>query len=126
MIHRIAPKFNEADRYSDLLHYVYRFIHGKIDSSEFEDKARSMFATSAYLIYTIDKLAQSAVKQMAAIVSDPRCIELLTLFYVDSEKATTSPRQEAMYRLSAEGHVDENMYRLEYVTLLFIHVIVCR
>jgi paired amphipathic helix protein Sin3a len=52
------------------------------------------------------------------IVTDSKCLELMTIFSRDLEKTTTGPRQEALYRLCAEQIIqDENIYRLEYVQL---------
>jgi paired amphipathic helix protein Sin3a len=54
------------------------------------------------------------------VVSDSRSLEMLNLFQVDRCKPTTSSRQEAMYRLCAESHVDENLFRFEYVRPLLL------
>lgn len=56
--------FNEKDRYSELLSLITDFLDGKIESAEFEEKSRLMYTTSAYLVYTIDKLTQALVKQV--------------------------------------------------------------
>lgn len=90
---------------------------GEMDATDFEDRCRAMFGTSAYYIYTIDKLVQSLAKQVQFILTDAKSLDLLTLFKKDREKTETSSRQEAVYRLSAESLMqDESMIRLEYFT----------
>ena len=97
------------------------FIVGDVESNDFEDKVRELFWTSGYLIFTVDKLVQSCVKQMQVIASDPKSFELITMFYRDREKETTGPRQEALYRLCTEQTIrDDNIYRIEYVLFLIV------
>ncbi|RKO92645.1 hypothetical protein BDK51DRAFT_18371 [Blyttiomyces helicus] len=103
------------DRYQDLLTDTYALVGGDLENPEFEERARSMFGTSAYVIFTIDKLLQATVKQVQTILSDPKCPDLMVLCNKDREKSTTSARQEATYRLAAEALIpDESLYRLEY------------
>jgi paired amphipathic helix protein Sin3a len=111
-----AADFNEADRYSDLFRTLVLFVSGDVEAGEFEDSARTMYGTSAYLVFTLDKLAQAAIKVLQQIASDPKSMELLTLYYKDRAKQATSSRQEAVYRLSAEALTqEENTFRLEWV-----------
>lgn len=111
----------EKDRYTQLLQDIKDFIISDIEANEFEDKVRELFWTSGYLIFTVDKLVQSCVKQMQLIASDPKSFELITMFYRDKEKKTTGPRQEALYRLCTEQTIkDDNIYRIEYVFLNLI------
>lgn len=56
--------FDEKKRYEDLLKAIESLIENKIDSVEFEERCRTMYGTSAYLVYTIDKLCQTFAKQV--------------------------------------------------------------
>ena len=56
--------FDDKKRYEILIKEITNLIEGKIDSIEYEERCRSMFGTSAYLVYTIDKLCQSITKQV--------------------------------------------------------------
>lgn len=56
---------------------------------------------------------------MQVLIYDPRSFELLNLYYNDRSKQTSSARQEALYRLSSEGHIDDNLYRFEYVCVFY-------
>ncbi|KAJ3283299.1 Transcriptional regulatory protein sin3 [Borealophlyctis nickersoniae] len=105
----------DRDRYGELLRAIRAFLNCDLETNEYEEKARSLFGTSAYLVFTIDRVVQSVVKQMQTILTDSKCTDLLSLYTKDRDQPTTSSRQEAVYRLSAESLIqDENMYRLEY------------
>ncbi|KND04341.1 uncharacterized protein SPPG_00072 [Spizellomyces punctatus DAOM BR117] len=107
--------YANLDRYTELLQSCFHFLQSDLEASEFEDKARNMFGTSAYLIFTVDKLCQAITKQMLAIVSDQKNMELVSLYYKDRSKVGTSARQEAMYRINSESLIqDDNIYRMEY------------
>ena len=54
--------------------------------------------------------------QLQAIALDSKSMELIQLYRKDRAKTTTSSRQEALYRISAESIIfDDNIYRLEFV-----------
>ncbi|KAL2918180.1 hypothetical protein HK105_202107 [Polyrhizophydium stewartii] len=110
-----TPSFTEKDRFTELIKNINLLINGDMDANDFEDQARNMFWTSGYLIFTVDRLIISLVKQMQVIVQDQKSMDLIALYYRDQEKPSTSSRQEAVYRLSAESLIqDENIYRLEF------------
>lgn len=110
-----AATLTTRNYYNLLLKALRRFFKNVYDQSEFEETVRAMFGTSSYLVFTMDKVVQTLIKQITSMMSDPRTSELMDLFFKDREKDTTSPRQEAVYRLSAESLIpDENIYRLEY------------
>ncbi|KAJ3025811.1 UNVERIFIED_CONTAM: Transcriptional regulatory protein sin3 [Siphonaria sp. JEL0065] len=109
----VQPK--GKDRYTDFIRAVHDLFDSKIEATEFEDRLRGLFGTSAYLSYTIDKLVQSIVKQIQSIISDSVCLDLVDLYFRDREKPVSSSRQESVYRLNAERVVeDDALYRLEY------------
>ncbi|KAJ3114140.1 Transcriptional regulatory protein sin3 [Phlyctochytrium bullatum] len=106
---------NVKDRYSGLKQAISDLFDGKMEAQEYEDRCRALFGTSGYLMFTVDKLCQAVVKQIQAIQADPKGHDLVELYFKDREKPNSSSRQEAVYRLSAEGLVDdESLYRLEY------------
>ncbi|KAI9332798.1 hypothetical protein BDR26DRAFT_868930, partial [Obelidium mucronatum] len=109
----VQPK--GKDRYTDFIRAVHDLFDSKIENTEFEDRLRGLFGTSAYLSYTIDKLVQLIVKQIQSIISDPVCLDLVELYIRDRNKPVSSSRQESVYRLNAERVVeDDALYRLEY------------
>ncbi|KAJ3180454.1 Transcriptional regulatory protein sin3 [Geranomyces variabilis] len=107
--------YAKLDRYTELLQACASFLSGDTEASEFEEKARTMFGTSAYLVFTVDKLCQAIIKQAQSAVADSKSMSLLEMYYKDRVKRFTSARQEAMYRINTETVVqDDNIYRLEY------------
>ena len=121
----ISPGPTPDNYYKELLKCTRRLLRSSLEGNEFEEKLRDLYGTSSYLAFTLDKLLQTLVKQVISIAGDPRCTELLDMYFKDRTKDRTSPRQEAVYRLSAEALIpDENIYRLEYVrTHLYVYPI---
>ncbi|KAJ3048832.1 Transcriptional regulatory protein sin3 [Rhizophlyctis rosea] len=112
-----ANKANR-DRYAELLQNIHDYLIGETDSNEFEEKARDSFDTNAYLMFTIDKLLQNVVKQLQTMFTDPTSTKLWSLYLADRAQPTTSSRQEATYRYTAESILeDEAMFKLEYAAL---------
>ncbi|KAI8847373.1 hypothetical protein BC829DRAFT_396748 [Chytridium lagenaria] len=98
-----------------LLRAIHEMFDSKMDVNEFEDRCRALFGTSGYLMFTVDKLVQTIIRQIQAIQSDPKGHDLVDLYLKDRDKPSTSSRQDAVYRLGAEGLLpEENLYRLEY------------
>lgn len=117
---KLAPENEGANEhaYEIMIKTICRFYKGRIDHSQFEEKVRFLFGGSAYLIFTIDKVALAVIKQISAVMSDLRCLELIQLYEKDRLSPSSSPRQEAMYRLAAETALpDENLYRFELFAL---------
>ncbi|KAJ3145353.1 Transcriptional regulatory protein sin3 [Irineochytrium annulatum] len=105
----------KKDRYQELIRTVNEFFQQKQEAAEFEDRCRSLFGTSGFLMFTIDKVVQAIIKQIQVIQGDQRNMELCELYFKDRDKKSSSARQEAIYRLNAEGlTVDEHLYRMEY------------
>jgi paired amphipathic helix protein Sin3a len=50
--------------YAAIMDMIDRFFDGDIDQQVFEEHSRYIFVTDAYLIFTIDKLVHSMVKQV--------------------------------------------------------------
>ncbi|KAJ3071498.1 Transcriptional regulatory protein sin3 [Podochytrium sp. JEL0797] len=108
----VQPKTN---RYTDFLTSCHALFASQIESTEFEDRLRGLFGTSAYLSYTIDKLVAAIVKQIQSVIGDAVCMDLVELYFRDRDKSGSSLRQESVYRLNAERVVEEDaLYRLEY------------
>ncbi|KAJ3296647.1 Transcriptional regulatory protein sin3 [Rhizoclosmatium sp. JEL0117] len=109
----VQPK--GKDRYTDFIRAVHELFDSKIEATDFEDRLRGLFGTSAYLSYTIDKLVQQIVKQIQSVLSDPVCLDLVDLYFRDRDKPLSSSRQESVYRMNAERVVeDDALYRLDY------------
>ncbi|RCI02265.1 Transcriptional regulatory protein sin3, partial [Rhizopus stolonifer] len=113
-------RFEEIDLskgyYHAVLELIDRFFDGDIDQQVFEEHTRYVFVTDAYLIFTIDKLVHSMVKQIQAITVDPKSVELIRLFRSDKGLESMSPRTLSVYRLKAEDIIgsDENLYKINF------------
>ncbi|CAO3638075.1 unnamed protein product [Mucor fragilis] len=115
-----SSRFDDVDvskgYYNAILEMIDRFFDGDIDQQVFEEHTRYIFTTDAYLIFTIDKLVHSMVKQIQAITVDPKSVELIRLFRSDKGLESMSPRILSVYRLRAEDIVgsEENLYKLNF------------
>ncbi|KAG2220934.1 hypothetical protein INT45_010687, partial [Circinella minor] len=104
--------------YNAVLDLIDRFFDGDFDQNLFEEKARYIFVTDAYVLFTIDKLIQSTIKQIQSMSIDEKCLELMDLFRSDQNLESTCPRITSVYRLRAEDVVgsDENLFKMNYNT----------
>lgn len=53
-----------AGYYNALLELIDRFFDGDLDQAMFEEKTRYLFVTEAHVLFTIDKLVHSIIKQV--------------------------------------------------------------
>ena len=58
------------EAYQHFLTAVYGILDGQLDASRFESECADLMGTSAFTLYTFDKLAQSAAKQLVAMVHE--------------------------------------------------------
>jgi paired amphipathic helix protein Sin3a len=105
----------EGKMYESLLALIEKLFDGEIDNSLFEEQVRFWFGTSAFPIYTIDKVVHSIAKQLVHIVTDHRSIKLFSL-YNKEKLVSSSERFEMQYRQLADEIVDEeeNLYKIEF------------
>lgn len=126
--------------YQAVLGIIDRFFDGEIEPQLFEESMRYFFVTDAYLLFTIDKLVHTFVKQVKrererercdgkhftndllyqiqAVTVDTDSVELVRLFRSDQELDVTSRRILSVYRLRAEEIVgsEENLYKINFVS----------
>ncbi|TPX30813.1 hypothetical protein SmJEL517_g05719 [Synchytrium microbalum] len=104
------------DRFDELMRMVLNMLAAKMDASDYEDKVRHMYQTSAYPMYTIDKVCLAMAKQIQHITNDSTCMELIKLYEKYAQMPTLPSRQEIMYRISAEQLCQEelSMFKFEY------------
>ncbi|ORX58826.1 hypothetical protein DM01DRAFT_1301529 [Hesseltinella vesiculosa] len=102
--------------YKVILTMIDRFFEGEMEVQMFEDFTRHLFVTDAYILFTIDKLIHTFVKQIQSVTVDTDSVELIRLFQSDKALATVSPRTLSVYRLRAEEIVgaDENLYLINF------------
>lgn len=66
--------------YEMMLVLLKQVIRNELDPVTFEERVRFMFGTSAYHVFTMDKLLLSIVKQVHSVLQDSCCEQLIRLF----------------------------------------------
>lgn len=107
---------DDSDHYEQLLILCDNLIQQTLDSSAFEDMLRHIYGVKAFKMYTIDKITFLMVKQMHSIVMEEKNIIQTQTFYKDRSKATTTPREQIIYRIQTEATIGagEQIYRSEW------------
>ncbi|KAF8982848.1 Transcriptional regulatory protein sin3 [Entomortierella lignicola] len=104
-----------GDSYAKFLALIHKVFDGELEQTAFEEQARHIFATKAYIVFTLDKVIAALLKHMHTIVTDQRCNELIAMFVKDRQHEKNSRRQQIIYRMQADAVVgDENLYKIEY------------
>ncbi|KAF9968472.1 Transcriptional regulatory protein sin3 [Actinomortierella ambigua] len=108
-------KSDTGNNYAKLMRLLTRFIEGEMEQQMFEESARYLFATKAYIVFTMDKLISALLKHVHTIVLDQRCNDLIAMFVKDRQHEKNSRRQQIIYRMQADAVVgEENLYKIEY------------
>lgn len=108
--------FAGLDAYKQLLHLCERLIEGDIEHQWFEESLRQAYNNRAFKFYTVDKVVQALVKHAHTILTDVKSSEILVLFEKDRTLATTSAKDQILYRMQTRTHMSntENMFRIEF------------
>ncbi|TPX52735.1 hypothetical protein SeMB42_g01212 [Synchytrium endobioticum] len=106
----------DGDRFGDLMRLVLSMLAARIDQQDYEDRIRNVYQTSAYPMYTVDKLCLAIAKQIQQITCDSTCLELIKVYEKYAVLPALPPRQDIMYRLSAEQFCQEetSLFKLDY------------
>ncbi|KAI3413787.1 Paired amphipathic helix protein Sin3b [Globodera pallida] len=78
------PLQNPENFYQIMLQEMKNLLDGQIEASKFEDTLRSMFDTRAYVLFTMDKLVNTLVRQLQNFVGDTtsgQCIDLFNSYF---------------------------------------------
>ncbi|ELU39408.1 hypothetical protein AG1IA_06564 [Rhizoctonia solani AG-1 IA] len=109
--HRLIPAnskaINPAEFYPTLLDASERMFDGEIDWQQFEEVARFMFGTKAYVVFTIDLFASRVIKQgnkAQIILGDPRWPELFSL--LQKERRETAPGPTSQFLINYRRQVE--------------------
>jgi len=60
-------KNGTGNYYAKLLGLLGKLFDGEIDQSMFEESSRYIFATKAYVVFTLDKVIQALIKNVGPI-----------------------------------------------------------
>ncbi|XP_058056638.1 paired amphipathic helix protein Sin3a [Anopheles bellator] len=127
---RLKPKseIRIEEYYSTFLEMLKNLLDGNMESSSYEDTLREMFGIHAYIVFTLDRVVQNAVRQLQHCVTERGALECVDLF--QNRKGTvgglcrTANRRiaaELAYQRKAEASLqDENCYKI------YIYKIDCR
>ncbi|TRM60347.1 hypothetical protein BD626DRAFT_549673 [Schizophyllum amplum] len=108
-----------VDHYYDLLlDSCERLFDNEIEQPAFEEQMRFMFGVkNAYKIFTIDKVIGAFVKQVQAILADPKSQELLENLKRERSLASPTVQDQINTRRNAEKILgpDENLFRIDWL-----------
>lgn len=107
---------NEEALYQYMLEACEKLFMNELDQATFEEHMRWFFRTKAFLLYTVDKIVASLIKQVQTIVSDNKCQELWQFLRRHRCEVSFTRQDIIKYRRKAEHHVgaDDNLYRVEW------------
>lgn len=66
--------------YEQLLELIERLLESKLDANQFEDAVRDIYGTSAYPMFTMDKLIVGLVRQAQSIMTERQSERLIQIF----------------------------------------------
>ncbi|KAI9260819.1 hypothetical protein BY458DRAFT_478371 [Sporodiniella umbellata] len=98
----------EGGHYKLLLRLIEYFFDDELDQQTFEECTRYIFGTTAYTVFSIDKLAQSLIRQTYNIIADSKAQKLLSLFKQYHEYKTHTEKLTCAYRLQATEALEED------------------
>lgn len=105
----------DGDVYAALHTLIDKLFDGEVDINVFEEQTRFWFGTSAYILYTIDKLVHNLAKHVIILATDPRCIKLYQLFARESDPSPALKLGAAYCQKADEQLEDEeNLYKIDY------------
>ncbi|KAF8156921.1 hypothetical protein B0H34DRAFT_711197 [Crassisporium funariophilum] len=105
--------------YEMMLASCERLFANEIEQHAFEDQMRSVFGTKdAYKIFTIDKVIGSIIKQVQAVISDPKSQQLLDNLKKERSMVSPTTQDRINIRRKAENIIgpDENVFRVDWVS----------
>ncbi|CAG8581934.1 154_t:CDS:10 [Ambispora leptoticha] len=115
----LDPESVGGDPYLVLLELIDKFFDAEYDNTEYEDRVRQIYGTKAYIMFTVDKLVSSLVKQISTIINDQKSNSLLSLFNQNTlsrSEPSTFVRSRIMYQLEANNIIgyEDHTYRIDY------------
>ncbi|KAI8070511.1 hypothetical protein BC940DRAFT_16381 [Gongronella butleri] len=112
-------RFDDIDlsqgHYRALLEQIDRYFDSDVDANTFEEIARFLFTTDAYVLFNVDKVVHAIIKQIQMLTTDDKAMQLLSLFQTHKPTATSPYRPLATYLGQAEEIIgqDEHVFKLQ-------------
>lgn len=91
-------------QYRHFVTALYGVLDQRLDSGRFEDECRELMGTSAYLLFTLDKVIQAAAKQLSIMAHDSTSIKLKNLWETAVAKSSLAA-QASRSHATAEAEV---------------------
>ncbi|KAI8358429.1 hypothetical protein EDC96DRAFT_445658 [Choanephora cucurbitarum] len=116
----IAPKRfkvnTKRSSYQIMLALIDKLIEGDLDQQMFEEYVRYIFGPDAYIVFTIDKLVLSIVRQIHIIITDTQSQELYELFKQENKAEQMNQGDVGTYRARVAGLIDgtENTFQFAF------------
>ncbi|CAO3629799.1 unnamed protein product [Mucor fragilis] len=105
--------------YQALLKLIDRYFDDAFDQTVFEECTRYIFGNKAYVLFTIDKLMQSIMRQLHHIVTDMKAQKILSFFKKNHQHEKSTPELIQAYRSEVTDALgqDDKLYNLAFDTL---------
>ena len=97
--------------YEHFLTALYGAIDGSCDGGKFEDECRVLMGTGSYVLFTCERLAQLAAKQLVSMTTDPLALKLRGLFEYHLGRLALAEATLAPAAATAENAVALRTYR---------------
>ncbi|CEP17573.1 hypothetical protein [Parasitella parasitica] len=92
--------------YNILLSLIDKLFEGDIDQQTFEECVRYIFGDNAYIMFTIDKLVLSLVRDIHIIIADNQSQELFELFKIENKAEQLDQGDALTYRTRIAGIIE--------------------
>ncbi|KAF9525755.1 hypothetical protein CPB83DRAFT_859047 [Crepidotus variabilis] len=109
---------NTSHFYEMLLGLCERLFENEIEQHLFEDQMRAVFGLKhAYKIFTVDKVIGAIIKQVQAVIADPKSQDLLEHLKRERLLAAPTTQDRINSRRNAEKVLgpDENVFRIDWL-----------
>lgn len=106
------------NRYRELLILCKNLFSAELDQPTFEERLHSLFGLKvAYIMFTVDRVVGSLVKQAQHAISDTASQQLLHLLRRDRGISLLTAQDQMHARRNAESIVgpDENLFRIDWL-----------
>ncbi|KAF9041264.1 hypothetical protein BJ165DRAFT_1349868 [Panaeolus papilionaceus] len=117
--HGVDLTHQNGNYYEMLLVSCERLFENDIEQVVFEDLMRSVFGIKdAYNIFTIDKVIGTIIKQVQAVIVDPKSQELLEHLKRERSLAAPTTQDRINHRRNVEKVLgpDENAFRIDWLS----------
>lgn len=114
------PK-KETDLYQHFLTAVYGVISGSLDQGKFEDECRNLMGTASYMLFTMERLVNNAVKQFQVVVNDLQVTKMRALWVYQQSLRGGDQDAEVVHSYRSNCAVllsqrNEDCFAVEYQT----------